>query len=129
MDMKQSPIQVKDGVVYFYVNESLLTSTGVEALSEALEKLAAQTQPKVMIVDQMSLQHELTPEEDKAWIELYKHFPQYVDKTATICMDIINKLQTNYVLQKEGVSDQVKAFVKADSKEMCNFLGINTFEL
>lgn len=122
--MDKDMIQIKDGVVYFNATDTVLTLSGVESVVKNLESALRQNSQSVLVVNQLKLNNIPSSIEDKAWIELYRALPPYAQKTATLCPSIVNKLQANYVFQKEGVSDRFKAFVAEDATEICTFLGV-----
>jgi len=80
-----------------------------------------------MVVDNRELSGVWTTEVDRVWIELMTTLPTYVDKTVTICQNVINKLQLNYLSKQAGTTNNIRAFVSTEDLEIKAFLGVEEY--
>lgn len=118
-----------DDLIIWTNTTGTVTEQEAKELSQKITDMVSGTNYKAMLVDNRNLKGIWRPEVDKVWIELMSFLPTKVEKTATLCENIINKLQLNYLSIQAGTIDSVKAFVESEEGEMLEFINLPNFEL
>lgn len=106
-----------------------VTEQEAREISEKITDMVSKSKYKAMLVDNRKLKGVWRPEVDKVWIELMSFLPTKVERTATICENIINKLQLNYISTQAGTIDTVKAFVESEENELIDFINMPDLNL
>lgn len=122
-------IRIEEDVLYWENHSDLLTPREVRQVSDEIRHLVEQTPLKGMVVDNRKLSGTWSPEVDRVWIDLMTFLPQHALRTATVCQNVINKLQFNYLSSQAGVSETVKAFVDDEREALCTFLQVDDVRL
>lgn len=113
-----------DDLIIWTNTTGTVTEQEARELSQKIIDMVSKTNYKAMLVDNRNLKGIWRPEVDKVWIELMSFLPTKVEKTATLCENIINKLQLNYLSIQAGTIDSVKAFVESEEGELLDFINI-----
>ena len=107
----------------YWTTESLNVSMfDAKAVSNKIKELISTEEIDRVVVDNRAVQGAWSPEVDSIWIDLMRFMPVHVKKTATLCHDVIGKIQLNYLSSQAGTTDTVKAFTPSELKEMKQFL-------
>lgn len=120
-------IRVENDIIYWENVTGFITEKEAVNVTKEIKGIIETKPIKAMVVDNRKLTGVWTPEVDKVWIDLLTYLPTRVDKTATLCENVINKLQMNYLSKQAGTTENVKAFT--DEDEVREFLGINQLKL
>lgn len=111
-----------DDLIVWTNTTGTVTEQEARELSQKITDMVSETNYKAMLVDNRKLKGIWQPEVDKVWIELMSFLPTKVEKTATLCENIINKLQLNYLSIQAGTIDSVKAFIETEEGELLEFI-------
>lgn len=106
-----------------------VTEQEARELSQKITDMVSGTNYKAMLVDNRNLKGIWRPEVDRVWIELMSFIPTKVEKTATLCENIINKLQLNYLSSQAGTTDSVKAFIESEEGELLEFIDLPNLDI
>jgi len=120
-------IRVENDIIYWENITGFITEKEAVNVTKEIKGIIETKPIKAMVVDNRKLTGVWTPEVDKVWIDLMSYLPTRVDKTATLCENVINKLQMNYLSKQAGTSENVQAFT--EEEEVREFLGINQLKL
>lgn len=123
---------IPEGLKLEHVNRTLYWTTeslnvnrfDAKAVSNQIKELISTEEIDRVVVDNRAIQGAWSPEVDSIWIDLMRFMPVHVKKTATLCHDVIGKIQLNYLSSQAGTTETVKAFTPAELKEMKQFLGL-----
>ena len=115
-------IRVEDDVLYWENFTGFITEKEALKVSKEIKSIVDTNSIKAMVVDNRQLTGVWTPEVDQVWIELMSYLPQRVSKTATLCQNVINKLQLNYLSRQAGTTDTVKVFIEEEKDDVISFL-------
>lgn len=99
-----------------------VSRTEAKDISNHIKQLIKEDQVDTVIVDNRSIQGNWPPEVDFVWIDLMRFMPLHVKKTATLCKDVISKIQLNYLSSQAGTTESVKAFTPSELTELKRFL-------
>lgn len=121
-DYMADKIMIENDILYWHNNHTNITYEEAQQISEKLHNLLDNNDLKALIVDNRSASKVWSTDFDKIWIDLMKYIPTRVDKAATICPNIINKLQLNYLSSKAGTQNTIQAFTVEEKKEIDDFL-------
>lgn len=99
-----------------------VSRTEAKNISNHIKQLIKEDQVDTVIVDNRSIQGNWPPEVDFVWIDLMRFMPLHVKKTATLCKDVISKIQLNYLSSQAGTTESVKAFTPSELTELKRFL-------
>lgn len=126
--MKENNLITKEDLhlLYWKNNKNDISPKEALEISKEIEELITKKDFNTLLVDNRNLNGVWDSKVDKIWIDLMKLIPNYIPKTATICDNIINKLQLNYLSKKSGNLNKIKAFTVEEIDSMSNFLDINT---
>lgn len=127
MKIKDDVIKTYDDrdLIYWKNNDKTITTDQAKEISERLKHLISKKTYNTLLVDTRDSNGVWNNEVDKIWINLMEYIPKKVEKTATICDNIINKLQLNYLSTKSGNDQNIKAFTKQEKEQLYNFLKIS----
>lgn len=99
-----------------------VSRTEAKDISNHIKQLIKEDQVDTVIVDNRSIQGNWPPEVDFVWIDLMRFMPLHVKKTATLCKDVISKIQLNYLSSQAGTTESVRAFTPSELTELKRFL-------
>ena len=120
-------IKTKDDMIIWKNTTGNITEEEALNVSLQITNLIKDHKFHTMIVDNRDLNGVWTTEVDRVWIELMQELPTYVDKTVTICQNVINKLQLNYLSKQAGTDTTIRAFVSNEAIEIKTFLGVDSY--
>lgn len=105
--------------------------TGEEAkgIANQIKQLITNEHIDTVLVDNRAIKGSWSPEVDYIWVDLMRFMPIHVKKTATLCQDVVGKLQLNYLSSQAGTTESVRAFTVTEIVEMKKFLGTTTLPL
>lgn len=126
---KGTDIRIEQDVLYWENHTDLLTVKEAQIISNEIRNLVESSTLKGMVVDNRKLAGAWSPEVDRVWIDLMAFLPKHDLKTATVCQNIINKLQFNYLSSQAGTADTVKAFIDDEREALCTFLQVRDIRL
>lgn len=126
---KGTDIRIEEDVLYWENHADVLTVTEAQIISKEIRSLVERTPLKGMVVDNRMLAGAWSPEVDRVWIDLMAFLPKHALKTATVCNNVINKLQFNYLSSQAGTTDTVKAFVDEERDALCLFLQVQAIRI
>lgn len=129
MQSKALDIRIVDGVLYWENHVDVMSVKEAKSISDEIRELVDRTPLKGMVVDTRKISGRWSPEVDRIWIDLMAYLPSRELKAATVCQDVINKLQFNYLSSQAGTTDSVKAFVTEEKEALCSFLNIENINL
>ncbi len=119
---------IDDLIVWINTTGSVTEQEAIE-ISNQITDMVTKDNYKAVLVDNRNLRGIWRPEVDKVWIELMSFLPTRVEKTATLCENIINKLQLNYLSIQAGTIDTVKAFVESEENELLEFINLPDLDI
>lgn len=122
-------LEIKDDIILWTNQTGTITEKQALEISDKIKDLVTSREFKALVVDNRNLKGIWRPEVDKVWIDLMTFLPSKVEKTATVCENIINKLQLNYLSNQAGTTEKVKAFVESEKDELLTFIDLPEFEL
>lgn len=122
-------LEIKDDIILWTNQTGSITEKQALEISDKIKDLVTSREFKALVVDNRNLKGIWRPEVDKVWIDLMTFLPSKVEKTATVCENIINKLQLNYLSNQAGTTEKVKAFVESEKDELLTFIDLPEFEL
>lgn len=122
-------LRVEGHVLYWENLTGFITEKEAVNVSKEIKSILESKEIKAMVVDNRKLTGVWTPEVDQVWIDLMNYLPERVDKTATVCQNIINKLQMNYLSKQAGTTESIKAFTQEEKDEVIQFLGLPDIHL
>jgi len=115
-------VETKDEVIYWHNKTGSITTDEALELSDQIKNLVETGDYTRLIVDNSQMSGVWSSEVDKIWIDLMKYITQYIPKTATICENVINKLQVNYLASQSVSPDRMKAFTVSEKEEFERFI-------
>lgn len=119
----------QDHTLIWRTANALSNSFEAKEISNRIKQLITSEEIERMVVDNRSLVGTWSPEIDAIWIDLMRFMPIHVKRTATLCHDVIGKIQLNYLSSQAGTIESVRAFTPAELKEMQNFLELDHLPL
>lgn len=122
-------VKTFDDLIVWTNTTGSVTEQEARELSEKITDMVSKANYKAMLVDNRNLKGIWKPEVDRVWIELMSFLPTKVERTATICENIINKLQLNYLSIQAGTIDSVKAFVESEEGELLEFINLPELDI
>jgi hypothetical protein len=117
-------IETKGEFIYWHNRDGAITIKEAIELSNQIKSLAESGDYSRLIVDNTEMQGVWSTEVDKIWIDLMKYIVQYIPKTATLCENVINKLQVNYLASQSVSPEKMKAFTVAEKEDFENYIKI-----
>lgn len=124
MNPKDLNLTQENNTLYWTTVNGNVNSFEAKAISQHIKDLIASEEIDRVVVDNRNIQGAWSPEVDAIWIDLMRYMPVHVKRTATLCHDVIGKIQLNYLSSQAGTIEIVKAFTPAEIKEMKKFLEI-----
>jgi len=115
-------IELKEEYIYWHNTNGIISPEEAERLSNEIKSLAESGNYTRLIIDNSKMNGVWATEVDKIWIDLMTYVAQYIPKTATICENIINKLQVNYLSSQSANPKRMKAFTVAEKEEFEQFI-------
>ncbi len=115
-------IETKNEIIYWHNKTGSITTDEALELSDQIKNLVETGDYTRLIVDNSQMSGVWSSEVDKIWIDLMKYITQYIPKTATICENVINKLQVNYLASQSVSPDRMKAFTVSEKEEFERFI-------
>tara|TARA_Y100001933_G_scaffold240038_1_gene265196 strand:- start:385 stop:783 length:399 start_codon:yes stop_codon:yes gene_type:complete len=119
-------IELIDDIIYWKNTTGSISEQDALNIAEQIKEMIETKSVRAVIVDNRKLYGVWSPEVDKVWVDLMSYLPNYVDKTATLCQNHINKLQLDYLSSQAGTKESVKAFTERERHEMEYFLKLET---
>lgn len=129
MNINNLNLSQQDHTLIWRTANDLSNSFEAKVVSDQIKQLVTSETIERMVVDNRSVTGTWSPEIDAIWIDLMRFMPIHVKRTATLCKDVIGKIQLNYLSSQAGTIESVRAFTPAELKEMQNFLGIDQLPL
>lgn len=118
-------IETKGEIIYWHNRDGTITIEEATALSDQIKSLAESGDYSRLVVDNTEMQGVWSTEVDKIWIDLMKYIVQYIPKTATLCENVINKLQVDYLASQSVSPEKMKAFTVAEKEDFENYIKID----
>jgi len=115
-------IDVRDDMIVWKNRTGKITEAEALVVSEEIKSLVDSRHYRTLVVDNSQLCGVWSTDVDKVWIDLMTYLPERVDKTVTICENVINKLQINYLAKQAGTESRSKAFVSTERNAINSFL-------
>jgi hypothetical protein len=112
----------KDNVLYWKNFSAEVTEDQAKLISNKIKNMILTHKYDALVVDNGDFKGDWSIDVDFIWIDLMAFVPMHVGKAVTICPDISNKLQLNYLSNQAGTSDIVKAFTNEEKTEIETFL-------
>ena len=109
-------VETKNNYIYWHNTDVTITPEEARELANEIKNLAESGNYTRLIVDNSKLSGVWSTEVDKIWIDLMAYVSQYIPKTATICENIINKLQVNYLSSQTVDPERIKAFTTKEKE-------------
>lgn len=117
-------IETKGQVIYWHNRDGAITIEEARALADQIKSLAESGDYSRLVVDNTQMQGVWSTEVDKIWIDLMKYIVQYIPKTATLCENVINKLQVNYLASQSVSPEKMKAFTVTEQEDFERYIRI-----
>lgn len=115
-------IETKDEYIYWYNKNGTISVDEAVELSNQIKNLVESGDYTRLIVDNSKMSGVWSSDVDKVWIDLMKYIVQYIPKTATLCENVINKLQVNYLASQSVNPERMKAFTLSEKEEFERFI-------
>ncbi|MBN2897776.1 MAG: hypothetical protein JXO44_03280 [Clostridia bacterium] len=115
-------VETKDHYIYWHNTDGSITPDEATALANEIKSLAESGHYTRLIVDNSEMNGVWSNDVDKIWIDLMTYVAQYIPRTATICENIINKLQVNYLSSQTVDPDRMKAFTIKEKEEFEHYI-------
>jgi|GEM_PF-1561570 len=122
-------LRIEKNVLYWENLTGFITEKEAINVSKEIKHILEERPIRALIVDNRKLTGVWTPEVDQVWIELMSELPHKVNRTATLCQNVINKLQLNYLSKQAGTTENVKAFIEEEKSEIMEYLGLPELHL
>lgn len=129
MSIDNLNLMQQDHTLIWRTANALSNSFEAKVVSDQIKQLVTSETIERMLVDNRAVTGTWSPEIDAIWIDLMRFMPIHVKKTATLCKDVIGKIQLNYLSSQAGTIESVRAFTPAELQEMQNFLGLDQLPL
>lgn len=126
---KDLKLELRDKILIWVNENGEVSRTEAKAVSNHIKQLLRDDQVDTVIVDNRSIQGTWPPEVDFVWIDLMRYMPLHVKKTATLCKDVIGKIQLNYLSTQAGTMETVRAFTPSELGELQRFLELDDIPL
>ena len=115
-------IETKDEFIYWYNKNGTITIDDAIELANQIKSLVETGDYTRLVVDNSKMTGVWSSDVDKVWIDLMKYIVQYIPKTATLCENVINKLQVNYLASQSVNPERMKAFTLSEKEEFEHFI-------
>lgn len=127
--MKKNYLIDKGDYLFWVNNDAHLSAAEAKDLTHQIKERLERKNYKAMIVDNRNLDKIWSSDYDEIWLDLMRYLPDKVEKTASLCENVINKLQLDYLSKQLGHADQIKAFLTKEKEAMNAFLNHNVDDL
>lgn len=117
-------IETKGEFIYWHNRNGAITVDEAVELSDQIKTLVETGDYSRLVVDNSQMSGVWSSEVDKIWIDLMKYIVQYIPKTATLCENVINKLQVNYLASQSVSPDRMKAFTVEEKEDFENYISV-----
>lgn len=117
-------IETKGEFIYWHNKNGAITVDEAVELSNQIKTLVETGDYSRFVVDNSQMSGVWSSEVDKIWIDLMKYIVQYIPKTATLCENVINKLQVNYLASQSVSPDRMKAFTVEEKEDFENYISV-----
>lgn len=117
-------IETKGEFIYWHNKNGAITVDEAVELSNQIKTLVETGDYSRLVVDNSQMSGVWSSEVDKIWIDLMKYIVQYIPKTATLCENVINKLQVNYLASQSVSPDRMKAFTVEEKEDFENYISV-----
>jgi hypothetical protein len=118
-------IETKNDYIYWHNTDGIISTEEATQLANEIKSLAESGNYTRLIVDNSKMNGVWSTEVDKIWVDLMAYVSQYIPKTATLCENIINKLQVNYLSSQSVNPSRMKAFTLTEKEEFENYINSN----
>lgn len=125
MDQENILLMQKDRTLIWTTADGLSSSRDAKEISNHIKQIITSDEIDQVVVDNRSVVRAWSPEVDAIWIDLMRFMPIHVKRTATLCNDVIGKIQLNYLSSQAGTIATVRAFTPNELTEMQKFLGLD----
>lgn len=115
-------IEIKNDYIYWHNTDGIISIEEATQLANEIKTLAESGNYSRLIVDNSKMSGVWSTEVDKIWVDLMAYVAQYIPKTATLCENIINKLQVNYLSSQSVNPGRMKAFTVTEQNEFENYI-------
>lgn len=122
MNTKNAIIVYEDNMLYWTNLNGELSVDEVERVVAYIKSVVEQYPVDALIVDNSSLRYAWSSDIDRIWIDLLKYSSEHIPKTATLCQNIISKVQLDYLAEQSGISDNSKTFTLNERGEFEHFI-------
>lgn len=129
MDQENILLMQKDRTLIWTTANGLSNSRDAKEISNHIKQIITSDGIDQVVVDNRSVVGAWSPEVDAIWIDLMRFMPIHVKRTATLCNDVIGKIQLNYLSSQAGTMASVRAFTPNELSEMQKFLGLDQLPL
>lgn len=117
-------IQTSNHTLLWTTQNGEITLLEAKAISKHIKEIIIDQNIEKVFVDNRAFNTSWSSEIDLIWIDLMRYMPAHVKKTATLCPDVVSKIQLNYLASQAGTSDYVKAFTVKELPELLKFIGL-----
>jgi len=119
---KDNFIEVKENLIYWSNNSGKITEKEAIEISNRIKLLVETGKYDRMIVDNSHLRGVWNTDVDKIWVDLMKYVAIYIPRTATLCENIINKLQVSYLSSQTTTPERLRAFTLKEKEEFEKYI-------
>lgn len=119
---KDSFIEIRENLIYWSNNSGKITEEEATKISNQIKLLVETGKYDRMIVDNSHLRGVWNTDVDKIWVDLMKYVAIYIPRTATLCENIINKLQVSYLSSQTATPERLKAFTVKEKDEFEKYI-------
>ncbi|HEU4963613.1 MAG TPA: hypothetical protein VFV52_07105 [Bacilli bacterium] len=123
---EKSTVQVKGNVMYTKNTSGSVSVQEASAIADEIRRLVEQHNVTKMIVDNRELNGVWNSEVNDVWSDLMTWLVARVDKCATLCKSVVNKMQLDRLSRQAGTQDKVKAFTS--EVDVCLYLGMEKID-
>lgn len=117
-------IQTHNHMLLWTTQNGDISLSEAKAISKHIKEIIVDQSIEKIFVDNRAFYNAWPSEIDLIWIDLMRYMPNHVKKTATLCTDVVGKLQLNYLAAQAGTSDCVKAFTLKELPELLKFIDL-----
>jgi len=115
-------IETRKNLIYWANNSGKVTKEEAMEISNQIKLLVETGKYDRMIVDNSNLRGVWNSDVDKIWVDLMKYVAIYIPRTATLCENVINKLQVLYLSSQTSTPERLKAFTIFEKEEFQKYI-------
>lgn len=119
---KNNFVETKENLIYWSNNSGKISKDEAIEISNQIKKLVETGNYDRMIIDNSELRGVWNTDVDKIWVDLMKYISIYIPRTATICENVINKLQVSYLSSQTSNPERLKAFTVTEKEEFKKYI-------